>query len=212
MQKGSWDFSLHSKTRKTASHYLNETKQCWKFLSLMINPRFETLLVRSRTSVLALDRKERDQRTSFSHATRTTLRRSLLLSSETLCSREVSAACGAGGGGEAGGKTVSPAAQRQIWVEVGKRGWGLKLLAGFEFWGLKERWAGPSREWVAENGGSSSEEAAIRDFVLFSGWRNGKKKPKFVGRILSNTFVPRVWCSEFYMFYIPWPFLFSIYF
>lgn len=38
----------------------------------------ETLLVRSRTSILALERQERDQRTSFSQANRTTLRLSFL--------------------------------------------------------------------------------------------------------------------------------------
>jgi hypothetical protein len=37
----------------------------------------KTLLVRSRTSVLALERQERDQRSSFSHANRTARRRSL---------------------------------------------------------------------------------------------------------------------------------------
>lgn len=77
--------------------------------------------MRSRTSVLALDRNERDQRSSFSQATRTTLRRSLFLSSKTLDSREAS---GGDGGGEA---MVSSAAHRQIGGEaVGERERGRK--------------------------------------------------------------------------------------
>lgn len=49
-----------------------ERKEAWK-----LKKQKKTLLVRSRTSVLALERQERDQRSSFSHANRTARRRSL---------------------------------------------------------------------------------------------------------------------------------------
>lgn len=59
--------------------------------------------MRSRTSVLALERQVRDHRTNFSQATRTIFRLSLVPSAEMTDSWD--------GGGAAAGSTVSPAAR-----------------------------------------------------------------------------------------------------
>lgn len=100
--------------------------------------------MRSRTSVLALERNERDHRRSFSHATRTTFLRSLVFS---LCSSAGS--CGGSGA------MTSSAAQRQMGgAAVEERERGRKKLLGLGLNGGKEE-----RELLGENGGSKSDAA-----------------------------------------------------
>ncbi|KAL6980847.1 hypothetical protein U1Q18_022484 [Sarracenia purpurea var. burkii] len=99
------------------------------------NGKWRTLLVRSRTSVLALDRQERDQRTNFSQASRTTFRRSLVVRSGALSETRIESwekltGGGSGGDGWGLGSTFS-AEQEQVvvvlvlevrlWLGVGER-------------------------------------------------------------------------------------------